>query len=167
MKRGLLIEYWNRRLNQAAMALAGVALLLLMTVGVLDILLIAFFHTALPGALEFSESLLVACVFLPLAWTQRQGRHIAMGFLRRRLPSAARWALDLGLSLCSLGFFSLLAWQAWRLAWKSWVSGEYAAGLIAFPLYPAKLALAVGLSLMVLQLLHDMAGFLATRAAKD
>lgn len=143
-------------LNRLAMALAGTALLLMLLAGVADILLTNGLHTALPGALELSESLLVACVFLPLAGTQAQNGHIAMGFLRPRLGSASRRLLDTGVSLAGLGFYGLLAGQGWILAGRSLATGEYAAGLIAFPLYPAKLALAAGLSLIVLQLLRDL-----------
>lgn len=145
-------------LNRLAAILACAALLLMALAGVLDILLTAFFQTALPGGVELSESLLVACVFLPVAWTQARRGHVAMGFLRERLGPSGRRTLDALAALSGLGFFGVLAWQGWRLAWRSLTVGEYAAGLIAFPLYPAKLALAAGLTLMVLQLARDLLG---------
>jgi TRAP-type C4-dicarboxylate transport system permease small subunit len=49
--------------------------------------------------------------------------------------------------ICAL-FFGILAWQGWIYALKSLAIMEYQAGIVAFPVYPAKILLAVALSLM-------------------
>lgn len=136
-------------LSRSAAWLAAAALLLMALVGVTDILMVTLFGAALPGAVELSESLLTACVFLPMAWTQRHGGQVSMGFLRARLGQRGRPFLDLFTNGCTLFFFGILAWQGWVFAWRSLIRKEYAAGLIAFPLFPGKIALALGLSLFV------------------
>ena len=56
----------------------------------------------------------------------------------------------------ALVLFGLVAWQGWELAWASISVGEYAAGLVPFPLYPSKLALALGATLASAQALYGL-----------
>lgn len=147
---------WLSYLNTAAIVFGGISLLLLMLIGVTDILLTEILHTPLPGALEISESLLVCCVFMPLAWTQSRRRHVVMDFIRWYIGPNMRRALDIFVGICNLAFYILLSWQGWLLALRSLARREYAAGLIAIPLYPAKIVLAVGLTLMIIELLKQI-----------
>jgi TRAP-type transport system small permease protein len=151
-----LIYKWLSYIDKIAFVLVGISLLSLMLLGVTDILLTELFHIPIPGALEISESLLVSCVFMPLAWVQSRQRHIGMNFLRMHLGPKMRHVLDLFVGLCSLAFYCLLAWQGWLLAFRSLASREYAAGLLAIPLYPAKIVLAIGISLMVIELIKQL-----------
>jgi len=136
-------------LCRSAVSLAGIALLFMALDGIGGVLLPKLFHAPFPGVFEMSETLMVVCVFLPLAWTQARRGYIGMGFFHPRLHLIGRLLLDSLVSLFSLGFYGLMAWQGWLLAARSLTSREYAAGLISFPLYPAKIILAAGLSLMV------------------
>lgn len=64
------------RVVRAAAWLAGGAVLLMAIVGTLDVLGTLLFDRPLPGAYELIQTLLVAAVVLPMAFAQRQGRHI-------------------------------------------------------------------------------------------
>lgn len=143
-------------ISHAALRLAGIALLGMALAILGGILIPNLLQAPLPGVFELSESLMVACVFLPLAWTQARHGHVRMGFLRPRLHPVVRRPLDAVVAFFSLGFYGLLAWQGWVLAVRSLATREYAAGLIPFPLYPAKIILAAGLSLMTAQLVIDL-----------
>jgi len=46
-----------------------------------------------------------------------------------------------------------MAWQGWLLFLNSWRIGEYAPGLIAFPIYPSKALFAIGVTLVCVVLL--------------
>ncbi|MGE3702286.1 MAG: TRAP transporter small permease, partial [Hyphomicrobiaceae bacterium] len=54
-------------------------------------------------------------------------------------------------------FYALIAWFGWSVAQHSFAIGEFAAGLVNFPVWPARLALALGAALMTFQCLVDVA----------
>lgn len=145
-----------RRLGELGSWLAGASLLLMMLIGAIDIIGTKAFDRPLPGALETTEALMVLGVFLALAQTQARRQHIAVDLVTRRLGAGPRHVLDLFAQILTLGVFVLLAWQGWVLGLTSLEIREYASGIVQFPLYPSKLALAVGATLMVLQSVMDV-----------
>jgi TRAP-type C4-dicarboxylate transport system permease small subunit len=149
------------RLNAVAAGLAGVALLLMMLAGAADVLatnadLIGLPSRPVPSTNEFMATMMVAAVFLGLALAQQRGAHIQVtlgALLDRRFGrsiAAVRHVLH-GL------FYALIAWFGWSVAMHSISTGEFAAGLVDFPVWPARLALAAGASLMTLQCALDLA----------
>lgn len=136
--------------------LAGASLLLMMLVGTIDTIGTKFFQLPLPGTLEGIESLMVLTVFLALSHTQARRLHIAVDLVTTRLGPGARRALDGLAQLGTLVIFVLVAWQGWVLSLHSLGIREYASGIIRFPLYPSKFALAIGATLMVLQSAVDV-----------
>lgn len=150
---------WPARLLDRAASLAALAsgalLMGMMLLGALDAALgQAGFHV--PGAFEATELLLAAAALLPLAHATRTGGMIRVGFVRRRLPRTARRAADVLAALLALGLYTLLAWQAWLLTAASARVDEYAAGAVAFPVAPAKAALALALTLAALAALAQI-----------
>lgn len=126
-------------------------------IGAIDIIGTKFLNRPLPGTFEATEALMVVAVFLALAHTQARGQHIAVDLVVSRLGPAARRGLDLLAKLLTLGVFVLIAWRGWVLALTSFSIREYASGIVQFPVYPSKLALALGATLMVLQTAVDVA----------
>jgi TRAP-type C4-dicarboxylate transport system permease small subunit len=146
------------RLGALGMGLAGASLLAMMLLGAIDIIGTKFFGQPVPGAYEATEALLVLTVFLALAHAQASHQHIAVDLVVERLGPGARLALSLLAQALTLGVFSVIAWRGWILGLRSLAIREYASGIIPFPVYPSKLALAVGATLMVFQTLVGMVG---------
>lgn len=144
------------RLGALGVALAGASLLLMVLLGAIDIIGTKFFDRPLPGTFEATEALMVLGVFLALPYTQAHRQHIAVDLLVSRVGPGGRRALDAFATLLTLSVFALIAWRGWVLALTSFSVREYASGILRFPVYPAKFALAVGASLMVLQALVDL-----------
>lgn len=145
------------RASRVGAFLAGLAIFAMMLVGAADVVGLFVFNSPLPGAFEITETLLVASVFLALALAQAKGRHIRVDVFLRLLPRPARRALDLAGQLLTAALFGLISWMSWDVAAGSLAVGEYSAGLIHFPVWPARVALALGASLMTLQTLADAA----------
>lgn len=135
---------------------AAASLLLMMSLGTADALATRLLDRPVPAALEGTEALMVCTVFLALANTQARRMHVAVDLVTSRLPRRVRLALDLFAQVITLAVFLLIAWQGWLLAAQSAALREYAPGLVPFPIYPAKIALAVGSTLMVTQSLIDI-----------
>lgn len=145
------------RLNRAGAAVSAAALLAMLAVGVADTVSARLFNRPLAGTLELTEALMVACIFLALCAGQEEGTHIRMSLLTCRLAGRGRGFMDFLAHSLTAAFLFLVAWQGAVQGWHSFSIREYESGLVAFPLYPAKLALAAGAGLMLLQCLLDAA----------
>jgi TRAP-type C4-dicarboxylate transport system permease small subunit len=148
-------------INVAAARLAGLALLLMMFAGAADVIatnadVVGLPSRPIPSTNDFMATMMVAAVFLGLALAQQRRAHIqvTLGAVLEgrfgRLIGVVRHLLH-GL------FYALIAGFGWSAAMHSVTTGEFAAGLVDFPVWPARLALAVGASLMTLQCLLELA----------
>lgn len=144
------------RLSEYAVILGGLSLMLMMVIGAADVIMGKFFNIPIPGTLELSESLLVISFFMSIAFTQLNRGHIAVELFTSRLKGTKKEVLDLIGIFVLLLFFSLITFEGWKYAIYSLKIMEFQSGLINFPLYPAKLLAAIGLSLMTLQCFADM-----------
>jgi TRAP-type C4-dicarboxylate transport system permease small subunit len=145
---------WLANANRAAALLASGAVFLMMFVGAADVIGNVM-GSPVPGAFELTESLMVACVFLAIAHAQASGQHIRVDLLPRLASPAVRALLDRLGHLLSAAVYGAIAWYAWGEVGSSFVGGEYAAGIVRFALWPARLALALGASLMFAQTFFD------------
>ncbi|MBW1777266.1 MAG: TRAP transporter small permease [Deltaproteobacteria bacterium] len=150
-------------LNEIGAILSGIALCAMMAIGALDVLFGKFFNMPIPGTFEATEALMVLSAFLAFAFNQQVKGHIQVELIISRLPKRIKLKFDSFNYLMSALFFFLVAWQGWVGGWHSLMVREYESGLIAFPVYPAKLILALGASMMVLQCLVDFANALSGR----
>lgn len=145
------------RLNRIGAAVSAAALMAMLAVGVSDTAAARLFNRPLPGTLELTEALMVVCVFLALCAGQEEGTHIRMTLVTQRLTGRRKAATELLAHGLTAAFLFLLAWQGALQGLHSLAVREYESGLVSFPLYPAKLALAAGAGLMLLQCLLDAA----------
>lgn len=144
-------------LNKVALWLSGLAILAMTIIGGLDVIGYAVFGHPIPGAYESTETLMVVVVFLAFGLLHQNRAYISVDLLYRRVGARGQRALDIFTLLLITLFFVVVAWQGWLLAWRSWEIGEYSVGLVGFPIYPSKFALAIGASLAVLACLVDLA----------
>jgi TRAP-type mannitol/chloroaromatic compound transport system permease small subunit len=135
-------------LSGKASLAAGIGLFIMMLVGAADIAAGKLLGIPVPGAFEATEALLAATALLPLAYNRTTRTQIKVNFIFQRLPASAQRKLRAAGDLVCALFFGILAWQGWIFAFKSLAILEYQAGIVGFPVYPAKILLAVALSLM-------------------
>lgn len=140
----------------AVLVVGGIGMLMSMFLGVADVVGTQGLGKPVPGAKEVTESTMVLIVFGALTYAQIRRSHIRVELLYTRMGPRVRAAMDFFAHLCSLVFFGLLTWQAVSEAQYSYQIGESVDGLIRFPLYPARITLAVGSGLVCLQLVLDM-----------
>lgn len=139
--------------ERAAALCAAAAVLGMMLIGAIDVIGTALFHRPFPGAYELTEALMVASVFLALALSQRDGRQIRVTLLADRLTLRGKAWLDVLAELFNVVVYAAIAWYGWGAAADSWGISELSSGLLRFPLWPPKLALALGATLMTIQCL--------------
>lgn len=128
------------------LGLISLLFLALMMFGItFDAFVRTVFGTPITGVFEFSEISMVIIVFLGLGWTQLDDAHIRVTILRQRLSWRPACIVDsLAWAVATVALV-ILAMPATEEAIHSFGIREFRWGHIEFPIWWAKIALAVGL----------------------
>lgn len=137
-------------INHISVSLGGLALFLMAVIGAADVVGTRF-GAPIVGAYELIETLMVIAIFLAVAAGQQNNLHINVELIRGRFGVNTRACLVLFSLLCSAAFFLLISYFGMFAFLRSFSSGEIRQGQLGFPVWPARLALAVGAILMVAQ----------------
>lgn len=139
----------------AAGGLAIFAMTLLVTVDVLGRYL---FGKPTLVAVEMSGYMLVALIFLGLAYTESQGRHIQITLVTRRLSQRKQRILAIIISI-TVGFF--VGWLVWFSAGpviQYYVLGAVSKTGTRTPLWIPGLFIPLGFALFTIQLIVNLIG---------
>lgn len=151
-----------RRLSLALGVVAGVGTALLMLTVVPDLFARSFFGEAVYGMAETGIFLLVLIVYLALGSAQVRKEHFHVGVLDTLISRDAQRWVWVARFACSALVTGLFTWYATRGAIDSTLSLEQSYAVIEYPIWPAKIVVAVGLALLTLQFLMDMVDALRT-----
>ena len=133
--------------------IAGVGIVLLMLATAMDVGSRVTTGRSLPGVIEVTEVMLVIAVYFALVTAGRDGQHIRVLLLTDRLSAtAARIVRSVGLAI-SLIIVCWLTWATIGKAIHSVGAGEYRIGLANVPMWPARVAIPVGLIFLAVVLL--------------
>ncbi|MFQ5935889.1 MAG: TRAP transporter small permease subunit [Acidiferrobacterales bacterium] len=162
------VAKWLMKLNLGCAFLSGIALLLMMLAGAADVIgtnldVVGLQSQPVPAAFEFMATMMVVSVFLAVSLAQARRSHIRVEVVVNRLPKGWQTFTEVIQYLLSTVFFALIAWFAWPAAMHSFAVGEYAPGLINFPVWPARFILAFGATLMTVQGVFDVIAVFAKR----
>lgn len=105
---------------------------------------------------DLNESLIVVAAFLPLAFAQLSGDHVAFTALYSRMPKRIQ---DLSRLLGYLLALPLVGWITWvslSAAVRSWQVAETRMGVSDLPVWPARLAVVVGMFAFFLTLVYGI-----------
>jgi TRAP-type C4-dicarboxylate transport system permease small subunit len=108
--------------------------------------------SAVPGALEFSETLMVPAVFLPLMFVQMKREHVFVGVVTDHLRPQTRAWLNGIAAVVGIVVFGFLTWLAFDKALQATIVGEYRVAVISVPIWPFRWFIPLGTGLMVFQL---------------
>ena len=142
--------------NQLAMWIAAFCILAMTVIGGLDVLSTAIFRQPLHTTLEVTETLMVFIVYLGLGIVHQNRSHIAVDLFYLRMRPRLQRGVDMLVLVLMFAFFAILAWRGFLAAQRAWNVGEYAPALIPFPLFPARFALATGLTLAAVNCLFEL-----------
>jgi TRAP-type C4-dicarboxylate transport system permease small subunit len=136
--------------ERIASGIAAVALAAVMLVGVIDIVAGEVFGVFLAFKVDMSGTLTAAAIFLAWPLVQSRNEHINVDLFSAIFP---RWTViprKIIAKLAGLVVFALIARGTWVLALDSLAIREKSAATLGYPIWPAKLACAVGASLVLL-----------------
>jgi TRAP-type C4-dicarboxylate transport system permease small subunit len=102
-------------------------------------------------------------VFFAVPLAQARRAHIRVEVVYSFMPRPLQFTADVLQFLLSTVFYALIAYFGWKAAMLSFAQGEYASGIMNFPIWPARFALCFGASLMTVQCAADLIGLLVGR----
>lgn len=137
-------------------AVSGFATLLIMITVCVDVVGRSLFNAPLHAGVETSELLLVSIVFFGLAAAQQRRQNFAIDILNSVLPKSVQRFLEyLGLLLCLI-IVVVMAWPSSVHALTSFNRNEMGFSLVAFPIWPARILIALGFWLLAAQFAFDL-----------
>lgn len=148
-------------LAYALALVAGISVVLMMLQTVADVLMTDIFGRPIEGNLEISSIYhMVIVVFLPLAMVELRHENISADILVRLFPPRVQQVVyALGQLVCAV-FFAILAYQTWQDAVNAWRINEIMMGSTYVTIWPARFALPLGFTaVMLVSLLHAWKGF--------
>lgn len=106
---------------------------------------------SIPGMIELIETFMVIVVFLGLAHAEAVGTHVRMSLVTNALPARVRRVVkSFGMLACGLGA-TWFTWATAHRALQSLESGEVKPGLLRFPVWPARIVIAVGFAILIVE----------------
>ncbi len=131
-----------RAIANYAAAISAVCLLALMSVTFVDVMGRYFFGAALPFTVEVVQVGMGLVVFFGLALTTLDNGHITVDVISSALPPSIGRVLGAIAAVCSIAFFSLMAWQLWERT-LSFKRDGLTTEILLMPVYPVAFIMAV------------------------
>ena len=143
-------------LNRAIVVLSAVALLVASCVLTYSVVLRYFSPQPTDWQDEFSVFLLIGVTFMAAAWVQSQRGHIGIEAVAHLLPPSIDRLRLRAVDAASALFCAFFAWKSWTLLHEALVDGYVSSSSWAPPLWIPYLAMALGMSLLTLQILLQL-----------
>lgn len=134
------MQLFDRFLRWLALA-AGIVMLLLMLVTVLDVVMRYVFNRPLASAWEFTEFSMALIVFLGIAYCGWTGGHIAVDVFARWLDRPALRYLPAILSFIGAALFALIAFRA---TLETIATINQVSNMLRWPFFPFRFTVAFG-----------------------
>jgi len=139
--------------NRVIVIVSSVALVIASGVLTYSVLSRYFLHFSTDWQDELSVFLIVGAVFMSSAAIQARRGHVAIEAIVSLLPERAnrvrQWLVD----LASFVFCAFFAWKSWTLLDEAWTENYHSGSTWAPPLWIPYSLMAVGMTLLSLQLL--------------
>ena len=154
-------------LNRIMVVLGMIALLVAAAILTYSVFSRYFFKAATDWQDEAAVFCIVGAVFLSGAYVQSHRGHIGIEAVASILPPAVNRARALVVDALSFLFCSFFAWKSWTLWHEAWVDKMTSSSSWAPPLAIPYGLMSVGMSLLALQLLLQLASHFQSGAPRQ
>lgn len=141
-------------LSTAMAVVSASSILLIMVTMLVDILSRVARGEAIPGAYALVEALLVVGAFFALGVAEWGGDNVRVTLFLRYLPQKVRNKVKLVGTAISILIVLWLFWATSSEAWSSYQMREVDMGVVAFHVWPVRIALAIGTLVLVIALIQ-------------
>jgi TRAP-type C4-dicarboxylate transport system permease small subunit len=144
------------RVSEAGGYVAGAVSVLLTVLVAASVIARRLLNAPLLITEEMSGYMVVAIVFLGLAYTMKAEGHIRADILLSHVPVRVRGVLEIIATLMALGFTGLLVAGTWRLVAEFYSQGSLSFRYLQTPLWIPGSLLVIGAALLGLQLVAQL-----------
>jgi TRAP-type C4-dicarboxylate transport system permease small subunit len=130
----------------------------MMMLVVVDVFLRAVANRSTLIAEEMGGYLLVLIAYLGMAETLKQGRHIHVDIITKKLTVKVHAWLDAGLSLIALVALIVVIWRAVIMVYGSYAGNVIIPGIFLTPVYLPQILVVIGLAALALQCIVALCG---------
>ncbi len=153
-----LWDGWIAKFEDGLNFLAGLSILFLILLAVVQVTGRAVFNTPIPGFIDFVEQSMALFAFLGIAYTQRLGGHIRMELVLSGLKGRILWSVELLATLLVLVLIAALIDGAYAHFLRAWSLGDSTID-IGLPTWPSKLVVPLALSMLWVRLAIQALGY--------
>ena len=121
------------------------------------------FGVLVPGADDLAIYSMAASAFLALGPALRAGAHIRVGLVIDFLGRRGRTFLEAACLLAGTALVGYFTWYAFEMTRFSWMFGDVSQGLVPIPLWIPQAGMTLGLLVLVVAFLDDLAALAAGR----
>lgn len=139
-------------LNVLVLRLSMLALVLTSCVLTYSVLTRYLFKVATDWQDEASVFMLVGATFMCTAYVQSQRGHIGIEALASILPDSVNKVRAVLVDVVSTAFCVFFSWKSWALFHEAWTEGQTTSSSFAPPLWIPYSLMAVGMTLLAIQL---------------
>lgn len=144
------------RLSEAGGYVAGAVAVLLTVLVAASVIARRLLNAPLLITEEVSGYMVVAIVFLGLAYTMKAEGHIRADIILSHVPVRVRAVLEILATVIALGFAGLLLAGSWRLTAEFYTQGSLSFRYLQTPLWIPGSLLVIGAALLSLQLVAQL-----------
>jgi TRAP-type C4-dicarboxylate transport system permease small subunit len=141
------------RVNRLIVLLSSIALVAASLVLTYSVASRYFFHFSTDWQDELSVFLIVGAVFMSSAAIQARRGHVAIEAIAAVLPPRANRLRQLLVDIASFAFCAFFAWKSWTLLEEAWSEDYHSGSTWGPPLWIPYSLMAVGMTLLSIQLL--------------
>lgn len=155
----LRVDLAYHKLERLFNLTAGIVILALMLLAVVQILGRKIFNFPVRGYVDWVEFFMAVFCFLGIAYCQRLGGHVRMELLLGRFVGRTRWVLEIVGTLVSIFTISVLAWYAYQHFLRAYEIGDSSMD-IGLPIAPGKLVVVIAFISLLARLAIQLVGFI-------
>ena len=150
-------------INQATLLVGMIALAAASLVLTYSVFSRYLFKSATDWQDEIAVFCIVGAVFLCGAWVQAQRGHVGIEAIASVLPAGVNRIRVIVVDVLTLAFCAFFSWKSWTLFHEAWVDKMTTSSTFAPPLTIPYGLMGAGMSLLVVQLLLQVAAHFAWR----
>ena len=146
-------------LEDALNLFSGILIFALMLMGMVQIVLRVVWRNPIYGYIDIIEVGMIAFALFSISYVMREGGHVRMELLVSNLKGRALWIAELLGVAVAFVITAILIPYSWTYFHRAWSFGDSTID-IELSTWPAKLVVPVMLSVLLVRLLIQLAGFL-------
>jgi TRAP-type C4-dicarboxylate transport system permease small subunit len=136
--------------------ISGIVVIIMMLYTTVDVAGRYLANHPMPAAYEMTIIFLIYITYFGVTLVQARGGHMRLGFLFEKAGPRGKSLIDLFSVLFGLFIVGIIAWQGWLYAIESWQIEEVTMGVYTVPVFPGRIALAIGATIFIIQYIIDV-----------